>query len=165
MAEDNKQPWERMQGESSTKFAYFEAYRNLPPTERSTRAVAEMYGKNSGTIEKYCTEFEWVKRVEAWDDEQTRIARIEQQKEIAEMRKRHANLAKDMLSKAQEAIDKMNPDEMKPQDISRIAEVASKLERLSLGDVGEVIEERDGGVAEPPVTFYIPENNRDKKGD
>lgn len=160
MKVDSKEPWERMPGESTTMYSYFEAYKNMQPMERSSRAVAEKYRKNRGTIEGYCTKYNWVDRAAAWDDEQAKIARIEQQKEIAEMRKRHAKLAKDMLDKAQSAIDNMNPSEMKPQDISRIAEVASKLERLSMGDVGEVIEERDGGVAEPAVTFYIPDNNR-----
>ena len=161
MAEDNRQPWERMQGETAVQFKYFEVYRQLEPTKRSARAVAEIQRKSNETIEKYCTKNNWVERAAAWDDEQTRLARIEQTKEIAEMRKRHAKLAKDMLSKAQAAVDKLDPYEMKSIDISRIAEVASKLERLSLGDVGEVIEERDGGATEPPVTFYIPDNNRD----
>lgn len=160
MAEDNKQPWERMQGESAKVYSYFDEYRSMEASKRSLRAVAEKYGKSQQFMQKLSARYEWVNRAEAWDDEQTRIARADQQKKIAEMRKRHAKLAKTMLNKAQAAIDKMNPDEMKAQDISRIAEVASKLERLSMGDVGEVIEERDGGAAEPPVTFYIPENGR-----
>lgn len=44
--------------------------------------------------------------------------------------------------------------------MSRMVEVASKLERLARGDVGEVVEERDGGEAVDPVQIYIPDNRR-----
>ena len=40
-----------------------------------------------------------------------------------------------------------------------MVEVGSKLERIARGDVGEVVEEREGESL-PPVTFYIPDNGR-----
>ena len=51
--------------------------------------------------------------------------------------------------------------QVKPGDISRMVDVASKLERISRGDVGEVVEERTGENATPSVTFYMPDNGRD----
>lgn len=45
-----------------------------------------------------------------------------------------------------------------------MVETASRLERLSRGDVGDVIEERDGGESVPAVQFYIPDNGRDNQG-
>ena len=38
-------------------------------------------------------------------------------------------------------------------------EVATKIERIARGDVGEVIEEREGEPM-PTVTFYMPDNHR-----
>jgi len=46
-----------------------------------------------------------------------------------------------------------------------MVETASKLERISRGDAGEVVEERDGGPATPVVQFYIPDNHRDTKAE
>ena len=40
-------------------------------------------------------------------------------------------------------------------------ETATKLERISRGDVGEVVEERQAEVTMDPVQFYMPDNNRD----
>ena len=77
------------------------------------------------------------------------------------MRKRHADLASAMLVKAAKALQRIPEDEIKAGDISRMVDTAAKLERVSRGDVGEVIEERDGGSAVPAVQFYIPDNGRD----
>ena len=95
--------------------------------------------------------------------EQDRIAREAQKKEIVKMRKKHADLAQAMLVKAALALKSIPVEEIKASDVSRMVETASKLERLSRGDVGEVIEERDGGKVESVVSFYIPDNGRDNK--
>ena len=43
-----------------------------------------------------------------------------------------------------------------------MVETASKLERISRGDVGDVIEERNGGDTVDPVQIYIPSNSRER---
>ena len=68
-----------------------------------------------------------------------------------------------MLETAEAALDVIENEDIRPADISRMVDIAAKLERISLGDVGDVIEERDGGEAIPAVQFYIPSNGRDKK--
>ena len=70
-----------------------------------------------------------------------------------------------MLVKAAKALQRIPEDEVKASDVSRLMETASKLERISRGDVGDVVEERNGGDATPAVQFYIPDNGRDKKDD
>ena len=136
-------------------------------TERSLSKVAAKLQKSETLMGRWSGEHEWVKRAEKWDDEQERIERAlaqkEQAKAIREMRKRHADLAKAMLIKSAKALAQIPDDEVKPGDISRMVDVASKLERISRGDVGEVVEERDGGTATPAVTFYMPSNGRDKQ--
>ena len=109
--------------------------------------------------------YTWTKRVAAWDEEKDRVGRTAQLAEIQKMRKRHAKLATDMLAKAAEALKHIPIEDIRPGDISRMVDIASKLERISMGDVGEVIEERDGGKAESPVHFYIPSNGRDSLSD
>ena len=83
MAEDkNIKPWERMPGESAKVYTYFEYYRSLEASKRSARLVGEKFGKTVRCMENHCTDYDWVRRAEAWDDEQLRIAREDQQKEI-----------------------------------------------------------------------------------
>lgn len=156
------EPWERQQGETSRAYEAFCEYRDMG-AGRSHAKLGQKLGKNTRTIADWSAKYEWVKRVAAWDEEQDRIARQAQTDEIKKMRKRHADLANAMLIKAAKALQRIPEDEIKPSDISKFVETASKLERISRGDVGEVVEERDGGMAPSAVTFYMPDNGRDRK--
>lgn len=166
MAKVNKpKPWERQPDENPKPFEAFCYYRDMG-TGRSIRAVAAKLDKSETLIGRWSSKHNWVERVAAWDDEQERIereiAQKEQAQEIRKMRKKHADLASAMLIKATKALARIPDDEIKAGDLTRMVDVASKLERISRGDVGEVVEERDGGKAPPAVTFYMPDNGRDK---
>ena len=152
------EPWERQQGESAKAFEAFAIYRDMP--QRSIREVARQLGKSNTIIARWSSNHEWQKRVAAWDGEQDRIAREAQIQEIKKMRKRHADLATAMLVKASKALKKIPEDDIKASDVSRMVETAAKLERISRGDVSEVLEERDGGDSIPVVQFYMPDNHR-----
>ena len=167
MAEAYKpKPWDRRPEETTKAYEAFCTYRDMGPS-RSLAKVAEKLSKSEQIMKRWSSANDWVKRAAKWDDEQDRIereiAQKEQAKAIRDMRKRHADLATAMLIKSAKALQRIPDDEIKASDISRMVDVASKLERISRGDVGEVVEERDGGTAPPPVTFYIPDNHRDKK--
>lgn len=158
-------PWERQPEETTKPFEAFCIYRDMG-IDRSIRKVAAELSKSETLIARWSTKYNWVERVAAWDDEQERIereiAQKEQAKAIREMRKRHADIANAMLLKAAKALKAIPDDEVRAGDISRMVDVAAKLERISRGDVGEVVEERNGGDATPAVTFYMPDNGRDK---
>lgn len=166
MARKKQQPdlWERQEGEGPKPWEAFVLYRDMGP-QRSVRKVAKELNKSDTLIGRWSSDWNWVNRAAAWDVEQDRQNRIAQNEEIKKMRKRHADLANAMIVKAARALNKIPDDEIKAADINRMVEVASKLERISRGDVGEVIEERDGGVATQAVTFYMPDNGRDRKED
>ena len=151
--------WEMQDTDTPKSWEAFVVYRDME--KRSLAKVAEKLGKSNALIERWSQKHNWQERVRAWDDEKDKLVRIELTKEIGQMRARHVKLAKGMLYKAAQALDKMPVDEIKASDISKFIEVATKLERISRGDVGEVVEERDGGQAAEPVTFYIPDNGRD----
>ena len=154
------EPWERQKGETSRAYEAFCVYRDLG-ADRSINKTSRKLSKNRTTIAEWSAKYDWVKRCEAWDAEQDRIARQAQITEIKKMRKRHAELATAMLVKAAKALQKIPEDEVKASDVSRLVETASKLERISRGDVGDVVEERDGGESTPIVQFYMPDNQRD----
>lgn len=160
-------PWERQPDETSKKYAAFCLYRDMGAEERTYAKVATQVGKSIGYIERLGRENKWRDRVEKWDDEQDRIAREIAQKErnkgIADMLKRHTDMALSVQTKALKALTKMSDFEMKGSDIKGLLEFATKLERLSRGVAGEIVEERDGGKAESVVQFYMPDNGRDKK--
>ncbi len=155
------EPWERQKGENTKRYEAFCKYRDMP--QRSLAKVAQELSKSTGLICRWSREDKWVDRVAAWDDEQDRLARQAQIDEIKKMRKRHADMATAMLVKAAKALQRLPEDEIRAGDLSRMVETAAKLERISRGDVGEVVEERDGGTATPIVQFYMPDNHRQTK--
>ena len=157
-------PWERQEGESTKAYEAFCIYRDLG-INRSIAKVVKTLGKSKALLEGWSSKYDWVERAAQWDSEQDRVARQQQLEDIKKMRKRHAELASTMLSKAAEALQHLQPEEIKATDVSRMVDVASKLERVSRGDVGDVIEERDGGEAINPVQIYIPDNARGRSQD
>ena len=153
------EPWERQKGESAKAYEAFSEYRDMGAS-RSLSKVAEKLQKSGTLIGRWSGNYEGVKRAAAWDAEQDRIARQAQIDEIKKMRKRHADLATAMLVKAAKALQRIPEDEVKASDVSRLVETASKLERISRGDVGDVVEERNGGDSPSIVQFYMPDNHR-----
>lgn len=161
-------PWERQPDETPKPYEAFCIYRDLG-INRTRAAVAEKLSKSESLISRWSSQYQWVNRAAAWDDEQERIEREitqkQQREDIKKMRKRHAAIATQMLVKASMALQSLKDDEVKAADISRMVDVASKLERISRGDVGDVVEERDGGKAIDPVQIYLPDNNRGRDKD
>ena len=70
------------------------------------------------------------------------------------------NVMTKMMSKVGMAMNTMM--DATDSHIAQMMIEGAKLERLGRGDVGEVVEERNGGDATPAVTFYMPDNGRDK---
>lgn len=157
-------PWERQDGETSKQFEAFSVYRDMGE-ERSLTKVAQQLKKSTTLMGRWSGINNWVERCLAWDNEQDRLLRQQQLKDIKTMRKRHADIATAMLMKAAKGLKAIPDDEIKPQDVARMVDVASKLERISRGDVGDVIEQRDGGEAVSTVQIYIPDNGRDNVED
>lgn len=129
-------PWERQEQESAQAFQAFTMYRDMG-AERSLAKVAQKVGKSKALMERWSRRWQWVIRADAWDDEVDRQSRKELQKGITEMRKNHVGIAKAMLVKALQALQKMPSDELAPKDISTMVDVAAKLERISRGEVTE----------------------------
>lgn len=157
------EPWERQLNESPQAFEAFAAYRDMGAS-RSLAKVSRVLCKSKALMERWSTDHDWVKRVAAWDAEKDRVARETQINDIVEMRKRHAAIAKKMMDTADSALNNINPNDVSTNEIARLVEIASKLERISRGDVGDVIEEREGE-AVSAVQIYIPDNNRGRDKD
>ena len=160
MAREPKEakPWERQDGETPKQFEAFVIYRDMAE-ERSLSAVARRLNKSKQLLGRWSVANKWVERCAAWDNEQDRLARQDQIKAIKNMRKRHATMANKALDKLEKYLEEMETVEFNPNNVARFAEVFSKLERISLGDVGDVVEERQGESIDP-VQIYIPDNNR-----
>lgn len=157
-----QEPWDRQPGESTKAYEAFAIYRDLGPA-RSVRRVSQQLGKSRTLIGRWCTDYDWVKRCEAWDAEQDRIARQEMLADMAATRKKQRKNAKRMQERGMEFLESVVAGEPALKDIVQLLKVGMEQERIALGDVGEVIEERNGGEPVSPVQIYIPSNGREKE--
>ena len=164
----NTEPWERQENETPKQFEAFVVYRDMGE-DRSLQKVANQLAKSRQLLTRWSSANNWVERCRAWDNEQDRLLRLEQIKDIKKMRKRHADTGTLMVAVAQKALQKMiDPktkelkEDITANEISRLVEVGSKLERLSRGDTSEVIEERQGEAVDA-VQIYIPSNGRERE--
>ena len=152
--------WERQPKESAQAFEAFAKYRDMG-VNRSLRKVVQAVNKSLTTIGEWSTKNEWVKRAAAWDAEQDRIARNELAAEMAATRKRQRKQAQRMQEKGMELLESIGIGDVKLSEVVSLLKAGMEQERIAIGDVGEVIEER-GGEAVSPVQIYVPDNNRGK---
>lgn len=156
--------WERQPKESIQAFEAFTKYRDMG-VNRSLRKVVQEVNKSLTTIGEWSSKHDWVKRAAAWDAEQDRIARNELAAEMAATRKRQRKQAQRMQEKGMELLENINLGDAKLSEVVSLLKAGMEQERIAIGDVGEVIEERNGGEAIPAVQIYVPTNNREKKDD
>lgn len=159
--------WERQDNEGGKAFEAFCIYRDIG-TERTYKKVSKELGKSDTLIERWGRTHNWIERARAWDNEQDRIARIQQTKEIQAMRKRQRKTAERMQDIGEQMLEKLQEKvqltgRVQLGDVVSLLKIGMEQERICRGDVGEVIEERDGGQVVSPVSFYMPDNGRDKK--
>lgn len=150
--------WERQPNESAQAFEAFATYRDMG-VNRSIRKAAQHLNKAVTTLAEWSTKHEWVKRAAAWDAEQDRIARNEMMAEMAATRKRQRKQAQRMQEKGMELLESISLGDAKLSEIVSLLKNGMEQERIAIGDVGEVIEERSGEAASP-VQIYVPDNGR-----
>jgi len=155
--------WERQPEETTRAFEAFVIYRDMG-ANRSIRKTAQELNKNCTTIAEWSSKYDWVKRVAAWDAEQDRIARNEMLAEMAATRKRQRKQAKRMQEKGMELLEGISIGDAKLSEVVSLLKAGMEQERIAIGDVGEVIEERSGEAASP-VQIYVPDNGRGKGED
>ena len=147
---DAPAPWERQPGEPARAYAAFTIYRDLPPAERSIRAVAERLGghrsekgrRSTRPLERWSTRWRWVERAAAFDAELDRRRREAMLKEARETQERHLRMARAMLTIVARRLQQIDPAELTPKDAARWVQVAAELERLALEQPTAVLEHR-----------------------
>ncbi|MEU0443576.1 hypothetical protein ABZ202_28245 [Streptomyces sp. NPDC006186] len=129
---ENAEAWERQPSESAAAWEAFACYRDLG-LSRSIGKVAERLAKSRTLIERWSTTHRWVLRAEAWDREQDRLWRAEQQQAAREVARRHARLASAAQSKIVAQLQQLDPSRLSPSDVIRWLEVTIRIERQAYG--------------------------------
>jgi len=138
-------PWERQFGESQKAFGAFCVYRDLG-MKRSQEKVARELGKSAQLLARWSVKWNWVERIEAWVDEQDRMARIDQVEAVSRMNKFHALMSAALVEKAFRKINGVKDSEIEKMSLvsaSRLLEVGVKVERQARGEAGEVVQDKE----------------------
>jgi hypothetical protein len=134
--------WERQPGETAKAFAAFCAYRDMAPAVRSYRHLADGIGakavSNYYQLGTWSTRYNWVQRALAWDSEQDRVARAARLSEIADMNRRHAQIAVAMLAKAAARLQSIAPEDLSPAEMRAFFNDAARLERMAHGEAESI---------------------------
>lgn len=150
-ADPKIKPWDKQPDESSKRYYAFCLYRDMGANERSLSKVAkELAGANTGRIKgrlkrvkEWSAQDKWVSRAEAWDVEQDRLTRQAHDKAIKAMAKRHVDISLLLQQKAVERLKELHPaldtKDLKPADALKAIEIATKLERQTLGEPDAII--------------------------
>lgn len=154
--------WERLKGETSNYYSQFAKYRDLryEEGERSLLRTAEVLGMSKRSLEKLSVRFHWVDRAEKYDDFIERQIRKANEEEIIQMGKRHADIAVAMQNKALNALQKIDADDLKANDITNMIKTAIDIERTSRGEATEITKTDANVSGEIQVGIYLPDNKR-----
>lgn len=132
----NVEAWERQEWESSPAFAAFREYLKQGDeigAKRSTRVVAETFGKSVGLIERWSRTNLWRERTTAYDNYIQREAVNKKIREREKMLERHTGIAMKMQKKALDALERLDIDGLNARDIKEFIRVATEIERQSRG--------------------------------
>lgn len=145
--EPERDPWERQKGESLRAFEGFRQYRDMDPLDRSIRKCVrqnhppEKYKRLVETFKRWSAENDWVKRVEAWDDEVDRATRATHMNALKEMRERHVKAGRAMqqlavvaMERVRHAMDRSEKYVPPPGVVPQLMTQGTQIERLALGE-------------------------------
>lgn len=142
-------PWERREKEGVKPYEAFSIYRDMGE-KRTLQAVANQLQKSYTLIRRWKDAYEWEERVRAYDNNLQKEAHAEAVKRARKMADRHIGIAIKLQTKAMEALEKMNPEDIDPKNLIVFIREATKLERESRQDVVLMTDpdrEQEGGSA------------------
>jgi hypothetical protein len=134
-------PWDRRPDDSQASWQAFVVYRDMGLT-RSNAKVARALGKSKALIDRWSRTHNWVIRAAAFDSHEDRMHLLEMRKARVDAEKRNLQIAGAAMNVAAGGLreyvnDTKKVASLKPADIARLMEVASRLEALTLGNPTE----------------------------
>jgi hypothetical protein len=156
MRDEDKQPWDRLTGESSKAFANFCLYRDMGVSRSLRKAAVD--GRCTAKLrqlERWSTRHKWVERAADYDAYLDRLARFESERARKNMLKRHSQLSllgqNVAVASLQRILHEMNEDpacKLTPRDAGYLLDLSVKIERVARGEPESSVE-LSGSAARP----------------
>jgi hypothetical protein len=130
---DDRDPWDRQPGESLNRWNQFALYRDLGRT-RTLKRAAERLNITHRTAQQYAYTWRWNERCGAYDAHMDRqwLAALDENSRA--MVREHLRLSKQVLGKVSAGMDGLDPSVLSATELTRMAELYSKLARVALGE-------------------------------
>ena len=130
--------YERQPQETSWEWTVWCAWRDTYPAQKpSCGYVAKKLNTTSSAVKYISSRWNFNVRMEAWMDYCDSLTREQRKQAIVDMNNDHIDMAKRLRAKLSTAIDNIEPEFLKPSDISSLAKLSTELERKARLDNDE----------------------------
>lgn len=148
---------ERLEAEPPKAFQMLQTFISLGLT-RNLRAVAEHFGITLNHVQKLSSEYRWRERATHWETLMSQRRDLERLEAIRASEIKHARAANLCVERGLSALEKLNPNSLKPLELLRYLETGIRLEREALGLPGDIqgFVGPDGGPISLEVTPFEP---------
>lgn len=129
--------WEQQPDETSRAFAAFCMYRDMPPSIRSVRKVAQELGKSESLMRRRSARHRWIARASAFDGEQDRLRRAAARDEMIRMAERQARAGQVMQGRGIKRIAALSDQDvglLTALEAMRLVEAGIRIERTARGE-------------------------------
>lgn len=128
---------ERLEAEPPKAFQMLQTFISLGLT-RNLRAVAERFEVTLNHIQKLSSEYRWRERATHWETLVSQRRDLERLEAIRASEIKHARAANLCVERGLAALEKLDPDLLKPHEVLKFLEVGIRLEREALGLPGGI---------------------------
>lgn len=127
----NGAAWDRREEETPAQFTRFRAYLEQPRHERARWLRGQRRARD------YAKAHDWLARAAAFDDQQDREHEQLVAEQVAEMRKRHADIGKAVIQYALRHLQRLEPTSV--GELVKVLELGARMERMAYhGDLREM---------------------------
>lgn len=135
--------WDQMPGESDISYKLFLLYLNIGKV-RNYRKAADLCERSYGFLCMTANQFMWKKRADEHDLYRDREMMVELDAEILKNKLLQFNLGKGFQELAQKGSQILfeNLEDLTPADITKLADVGTKLTNLAMGSATEITESK-----------------------
>ena len=132
-------PWDRQLNETGVAYQAFQTYRDIGLTRSQTK-VALQVGKSQALMERWSAKHSWALRAASWDREIDREHQLTQIESRRAASKRNAKIAQSAMNQVVKKLVTMTEKDLDANSMTRLMDVASKLERLALDESTENVQ-------------------------
>jgi hypothetical protein len=154
------QPWDRQEKESLKAFEKFRVYRDTKPSDRSHASLAQLSGVSKACIDQISRRDGWQGRVAAYDQHVSKLSEEAHIADVLDMQRRHRQLGKGMQAVAGMGLARYKDDKkavaaLTPRDLARLADVGTRVERLTYEEMDAGGSAIGGVTVNGPAQFTI----------